>query len=83
MTSKTILPLANDPEQIKAISQSVHKLWIFIDDLDNDLYNLRLSLGRYDKGEDAMIELVREIDFNLNRIINNLNDVKESLPDED
>lgn len=83
MTSKTILPLADSPDQIEFISQLVDNLWIFIDDLDDDLRNLRLSLGRYDKREDAMIELVRDINFNLNQIIDNVNDVKESLPDED
>lgn len=83
MTSKTILPPIDEPNQIKFISPLVDNLWTFTDDLDEDLHRLRLSLGRYEMGQDAVIDLVRDINLNLNRLIDNVNEVKESLPDED
>ena len=80
---KTVVPIADNPHKIERLDKIVQNIRYASNDLQRNLSNLMVIPAWVDDDEWFLEDLIEDINFDINRIIDNANKIKEILPDED
>lgn len=83
MTLKTVAPIADNPHKIEILDKIVQDIRYASDDLQQNLSDLMFIPAWVNNEEWFLEDLIEDINFDINRIIDNVNMMKEILPDED
>lgn len=80
---KTVAPIADNPHKIERLDKIVQSIRYASNDLQENLSDLMVIPAWVDDEEWFLKDLIEDINFDINRIIDNANKIKEILPDED
>lgn len=83
MKLKTVAPIADNPHKIERLDKIVQDIRYASDDLQQNLSDLMFIPAWVNNEEWFLEDLIEDINFDINRIIDNVNMMKEILPDED
>lgn len=80
---KTVAPIADNPHKIERLDKIVQDIRSTSHYLQQNLFDLMFIPAWVDDEEEFLEGLIEDANFDINRIIDNANKIKEILPDED
>lgn len=83
MKSKTVAPIADNIHKVERLNRIVQSIRYASNDLQQNLSDLMVTPNWVKNKEWFLEDLIEDINFDINRIIDNANKIKEILPDED
>ena len=83
MKLKTVAPIADNPHKIGRLYQIIQNIRYASNDLQQNLLDFMVIPAWVDDEEEFLEDLIDDANFDINRIIDNVNKIKEALPDED
>ena len=83
VTLKTVAPISGDPHKIERLDKIAENILYASNNLQPHLFDLMVIPTWVVDKEEFLEGLIEDINFDINRIIDNANKIKEILPDED
>lgn len=83
MKWKTVAPIIDDIHIVGRLYQIAEGISYASTNLQQNLSDLIVIPAWVDNEESFLEDLIEDINFNVNRIIDNANKIEEALPDED
>lgn len=83
MKLKTVAPIADNPHKIERLDGIAENIRCASNYLQQKLFDLMVIPAWVDDEEEFPEDLIYYTNFDINRIIDNVNEIKEILPDED
>lgn len=83
MKLKTVAPIVDNPHKVERLNQIVQNIRYASGSLQRKIFLLMVLTDQVEEEEEFLEGLIEDVNFDINRIIDNANKMKEALPDED